>query len=116
MVTSSLQKASGTKIIHSTVQYGQYYRRNRRHLRKDRANITMCQQEVDWEESDSDGGEEEESNMTVTEPTSTTNSRPQPVDEPVMTPSTRQQSHPHQTSTFGHIRKPIRRYIEQTDT
>ena len=95
---------------------GHYYRRNRRHLRKDRANVTMYQQEVDWEEADSDDGEEEESNLTLTEPTSTTDSRPQAVDEPAMTPSTRQQSHTHRTSTFGRIIKPTRRYIEQVDT
>ena len=93
---------------------GHYYRRNRRHLRKDRANVTRGQQDADWEGSDTDEGEEEEeSNMTLTEPNST---GPHPVDEPVTTlPSTRQQSHPHRTSTFGRIIKPTRWYIEQAD-
>ena len=75
----------------------------------------MYQQEVDWEELDSDDGEEEESNLTLTASTSTTDSRPQPVDEPAMTPSTRQQSHTHRTSAFGRIIKLTRRYIEQVD-
>ena len=96
---------------------GHYYRHNRRHLQKDCANATMYQQEVDWEESDSDEGEEEEeeSNMTLTEQSGTTDSRPRPVNKPAMIPSTRQQSHPHRTSTFGRIIKPTRRYIEQAD-
>ena len=75
----------------------------------------MCQQEVDWEESDSDDGEEEESNLSLTEPTSTTDSRRRSIDEPAMTPSTRQQSHTYRTSAFGRIIKPTRRYIEQVD-
>ena len=100
MDASSLQKASDTKVIHN----GHCYQHNCRHLQKDCGNTSMCQQEVDWEESDSDEGEEEEE--TSTEQTSTTDSRLQLIDEPVMTPSTRQQNHPHCTSTFGRIIKP----------
>ena len=47
---------------------GCHYRRNHRHLLKDRANGTLCQQEID--ESDSDEGEEEESDMTLSKPAS----------------------------------------------
>ena len=90
---------------------GCHYRRNRRHLRKDRANGTLCQQEID--ESDSDEGEEEESDMTLSKPTNTTDSRPQSVDTSARTTRS---SHPHQTSSFGRVIKPTQRYIEQTDT
>ena len=70
----------------------------------------MCQQEVDWEESDI---EEEESNLSLTEPTSTTDSRPRLIDDTV-----HKTTKPHisySTSAFGRIIKSTRRYIEQVD-
>ena len=68
---------------------GYLYRCNCKHLRKDQANtIILCQQEVNWEESDSDEGEETGSNIaSSSEPINTTDSRPQNADRFPMMPS-----------------------------
>ena len=74
---------------------GYLYCLNRKHLLKDGATTILCQQEVNWEESDSDEGEKTGSNIaSSSEPINTTDSRPKNVDRSAMMSSTRQ-SHPH---------------------
>ena len=57
-----------------------------KHLRKDQATTILCQQEVDWEESDSDEGEKTVSNIASlsSEPINITDSRPQNADRSAM--------------------------------
>ena len=91
---------------------GHFYRHNHRHLQRAH-NTTPVQNDVDWNESDSEEGEEREGNTEQTEPTDLSEARPQNANGSAMTlPPTTQ----HQTSSFGRVIKPTRWYIEQTDT
>ena len=81
----------------------QRYRQNRRHLRKDRAKTTLTQQDIGWDESDSNEGEEKEGSLISAKPTNTT----------ADTLPTKQ-DHQQLTSRFGRIIKPTQRYIERS--
>ena len=77
---------------------------DRRHLRKDCANTTLPQQDIDWDESDREEGEENGDSSTSAKSTDTTAGTP---------PTT--QDHQQLTSRYGSIIKSTRRYIEQAD-